>query len=207
MGKRNRYFGIVCIGMGSVIFAYLLPLLWLYPWKLKDLTESHPIREAGVVVILEGTFYSRIDYAFSIVEKGLSSVIYFPSPVYEQNIAYISEKIDELRPDQECFIGPSESSSTYNEARKTKDFLKEHPEYSDVLLVTSPYHSYRAWWIFSNVLKGYNVISAPVPYEVPWKINGNIDKTHRHVRYAHKERRKFLASYILYGWLFQCYFF
>jgi uncharacterized SAM-binding protein YcdF (DUF218 family) len=55
---------------------------------------------------------------------------------------------------------------TWDEAAKTKNFI-EQKKYSSVLLVTSKYHSRRAYLIFKNALKGKaKVISVPSSHDV-----------------------------------------
>jgi uncharacterized SAM-binding protein YcdF (DUF218 family) len=59
-----------------------------------------------------------------------------------------------------------EVSDTWDEAAETKKFI-EQKKYTSVLLVTSKYHSRRAYLIFKNALKGEaTVISIPSSYDV-----------------------------------------
>jgi len=61
-----------------------------------------------------------------------------------------------------------EASDTWDEATETKNFI-EQKKYASVLLVTSKYHSRRAYLIFKDALKGKaTVISAPSPYDVAY---------------------------------------
>jgi uncharacterized SAM-binding protein YcdF (DUF218 family) len=58
-----------------------------------------------------------------------------------------------------------EVSDTWDEAAETKKFI-EQKKYASVLLVTSKYHSRRAFLIFKDALKGKaTVISTPSPYD------------------------------------------
>ena len=151
---------------------------------------------------LEGTYYSRIDRALELYLDGYAPRIYYPSPSYEVNIEYVNKKMGELELSGSLVMGDSQAASTLQEAFAVKRFLANNPS-ETVLLVTSPYHSYRAWWVFRNVLRGVEVVSVPSRYPTEWKTDGAADPEHRHVRYAPGEKKKFAASYILYGLLFQ----
>ena len=61
-----------------------------------------------------------------------------------------------------------EVTNTWDEAQETKNFI-EQKKYTSVLLVTSKYHSRRAYLIFKDALKGKaTVISSPSPYDVSY---------------------------------------
>jgi uncharacterized SAM-binding protein YcdF (DUF218 family) len=69
-----------------------------------------------------------------------------------------------------------EVTNTWDEAQEVRNFVEKRG-YTTVLLVTSKYHSRRAYLIFKDALKGQaTVISVPTPYdasdpEVWWKRN------------------------------------
>jgi uncharacterized SAM-binding protein YcdF (DUF218 family) len=199
VGKIIAY---IVLGLGTAVFFYLLPLAWLYPWNLKDLIKRDAPKKGDVIVILEGAYYSRIDRALELYRKGYAPLLYYPSPSYDVNIEYIRQKTAELGIGDACIMGTAQADSTFREALAVKRFLGKRPA-ETVLLVTSPYHSYRAWWVFSNVLRGVEIVSVPSHYPTEWKTDGTVDPEHRHARYAPGEKKKFAASYILYGLLFQ----
>ncbi len=60
---------------------------------------------------------------------------------------------------------PQEVTSTWDEAQEVGNLI-DHRGYKSVILVTSKYHSRRAYLIFKDALKGKaTVISAPSPYD------------------------------------------
>jgi hypothetical protein len=186
------------IAVITLLILYLLPLIWLFPWTLEKLEKRDIVGKADVIVILEGTIHRRIDHAFELSEQGFASVIYYPNPFYEANRKYFTKRKEETKDSIWAFSGPG-AESTFEEAVKTKKFCLEHG-YNSLILVTSPYHSYRAWWIFRLVMPDIRVISSPAPYEKPWEANGVINEKHRHVRYAVNERVKFFLYYLLFNW-------
>ena len=184
--------------LGAVVFIYCIPLVWLFPWTLHMLEKEGKIQDADLIVILEGTLYKRIDYGITLAEAGYAKTIFFPAPYYDENIEHLDNMRAETKESITWEIGNG-ASSTFEEAIQTKKFLQGR-NIDSLLLVTSPYHSYRAWWLFQKILPDTDIVSAPVPYDKPWLEDGEIDKTHRHYRYAWKERLKFVYSYLAYGW-------
>lgn len=69
-----------------------------------------------------------------------------------------------------------------------------------LLLVTSPYHSYRAWWIFQKVLPAIEIISTPVPFDKNWFSLEELERGSKAEEVFRREQMKFLAYYLLYGW-------
>jgi uncharacterized SAM-binding protein YcdF (DUF218 family) len=60
---------------------------------------------------------------------------------------------------------PQEVTNTWDEALEVRNFI-EQKQYKSVVLVTSKYHSRRAYLIFKDALKGKaTVISVPSPYD------------------------------------------
>ena len=68
-------------------------------------------------------------------------------------------------PEQRLIILPQRVNSTYDEAVAVRGFV-ETAGIRRVLVVTSPYHSRRALWVFRRVLAGVEVgIDSPLPGE------------------------------------------
>jgi uncharacterized SAM-binding protein YcdF (DUF218 family) len=58
-----------------------------------------------------------------------------------------------------------EATDTWDEAQEVENFV-EQKKYTSILLVTSKYHSRRAYLIFKDALKGRaTIISSPSPYD------------------------------------------
>ncbi len=182
----------------ALFLLMVIPLLLMFPWTLEKLEKRDIVKPADVIVILEGSIHERIRHAFELAENGYASVLYYPNPFYEQNRDYLRTRTEETKGTLQVVTGPG-ADSTYEEAVLTREFCDSRG-YTSLLLVTSPYHSYRAWWVFRRVMPEREIISAPVPYKRSWKGEEGIDVEHRHVRFADSERKKFLFYYILYGW-------
>ena len=93
-------------------------------------------------------------------------------------------------------IGPA---STYEEALKTREWVKKY-NLKSLLLVTSSYHSYRAWWIFQKVLSGVEVYSVPVPFGQDWYAPDKVAAGNDYDEVFKEEQRKFAFYYFCYGW-------
>jgi uncharacterized SAM-binding protein YcdF (DUF218 family) len=172
------------------ILAVVIPFLNAFPWTLEKLEKRDIVKPVDVIVILEGSIHERIRHAFDLAESGYAEVLYYPNPFYEQNRDYLRARTEEAGDTLQVFTGPG-ADSTYEEAVLTVEFCRERG-YTSLILVTSAFHSYRAWWVFHRVMPGMEIISAPVPYKRPWKREEGIDNDHRHVRFADSERKKFL---------------
>jgi uncharacterized SAM-binding protein YcdF (DUF218 family) len=115
--------------------------------------------------------------------KGLAKKIFIPRMERmdgHEDIKQLGIKIPENRelvigileglgvPADAIATSEKEVTNTWYEAQETKNFI-EQKKYTSVLLVTSKYHSRRAYLIFKDALKGKaTVISSPSPYDVSY---------------------------------------
>ena len=153
---------------------------------------------ADAVVILEGEYDIRIDYALDLVDKEFTRLILYPALNLGRNKARINEWLQK-HSNEITFLHDSGASSTYEEAIRTRAYCREYGVQS-LLLVTSTYHSYRAWWIFKKVLPGVKVISAPIPDESDWFKPEEAIKESFAREVFRREQFKFAVYYFLYGW-------
>ena len=149
------------------------------------------LESCELIVFLGGTYYERINYAFELAEKGYAKIIFSPNVAYEQSQAHLKQKLEQISTDISYFQGTG-ASSTYEEALATKEFIKQK-QIKSFILVTSPYHSYRAQWIFKKVMPDVKIFSAPSNLE-----NANLNEQLE--SYYPKEKHKFLLYYIMYSW-------
>jgi len=200
-GRVPRFLRFLGLGIGLLLLAYVGRFLFLFPWSPQALIFRDELEPADLIVVLEGEYEFRLQYAFFLAEDGYANRIY--SPGYDRN-----EKKEELikrlleqstAPIQMFF--DTDASSTYEEALRVREFTEEH-DIRSILLVTSNYHSLRSHWIFEKVLSGVKVISAPLPPEDNWFDPDEVEWgsfAHEIYRY---EQLKVAAYYFAYGWRF-----
>lgn len=182
----------------TCIVVFLVNLLIIYPWKSEQIVYTEELNNAELIVVLDGEYYVRVDYAFKLIEQGYSNMLYYPSLGYKQTREHIEERLPDLEEKLSFYEGEG-ADSTYEEALLTKGFIQEH-SIDSILLVTSPYHSYRAHWIFTKVIPEANIISATVPFEDNWFNLEIIKESEVAKRIIRSEQLKFIAYYMLYGW-------
>lgn len=194
----RKLFLFLTLGFITLIIFFIINLLLIYPWNPEQIVYSEELSKADLVVVLDGEYYARIDYAFKLVEDGYSNKIFYPNLSYKQTRERIGEKLSDFGNKLTFFEGDG-GQSTYEEALLTKIFCKNH-NIKSILLVTSPYHSYRAHWIFSKVIPEVNIIAATVPFEDNWFNLDIIEENEEAKRLVKSEQDKFFAYYLLYGW-------
>lgn len=183
---------------GALFIVIIIRLLVYYPYTPEDIVCARAPEKADAIVFLEGEHYIRIDRSFDLAEKGYADVIFCPGLLLKRNIDYIQQRLVEAGDSLEYLEGGG-SSSTYGDAIETRRFIKGK-SIESILLVTSPYHSYRAWWVFSKVLHDVEVISVPVPFENNWFKLEDVVKGSFQYKVYRREQIKFALSFLLYGW-------
>ncbi len=158
---------VLCI----LIFIWIAWLLIIFPWTPERLAYRKAPESADLMVVLDGETYVRIDHAFDLIEQGFAESLFVPGLKKMSSRKRIGERIEELgRPIR--FGEGRGVTSTYEEALETKHFINHdlpaEQKIRTILLVTSPYHSYRAWWIFQKVLPQIKIVPTPVPFEKNW---------------------------------------
>jgi uncharacterized SAM-binding protein YcdF (DUF218 family) len=173
-------------------------LLSSFPYRPEDIVYARDPVNADIIVFLEGEHYIRIDHALHLAEQGFAGTVFCPGLLLSRNIAYLQERLAGDKVDVKYYEGGG-ASSTYGEAIATRRFLKNFPVDS-LLLVTSPYHSYRAWWTFQTVLGDVEVIPVPVPFEKNWFKLEDVVAGSFSYKVFRREQRKYAVSFLLYGW-------
>ena len=189
--------------LSVLIFIWIARLLIIFPWTPERLPYSKEPKHADLMVVLDGETYVRIDHAFDLIEQGFAESLFVPGLKKMGSRERIRERTKGLgRPIQ--FKEGRGVTSTYEEALETKHFINhELPaerKISTILLVTSPYHSFRAWWIFQKVLPQIKIVPTPVPFEKNWFSPDKVKQGSKAEEIYKKEQKKFLAYYLLYSW-------
>ncbi len=169
----------------------------IFPWTPEQLIVSDVLQAADLIVFLDGTYYERMDRAFTLAEQGFARYIFTAGFRYRQSREHLADKLLEIPSSVRFYLGGG-ATSTYEEALETRRFV-ERNEYRSLILVTTFHHSHRAAWTFRRVMPNVRIVSSPV-MPAPGEL-----ESQRHVsgsrlmRYFRLERRKFLAYFLLYG--------
>jgi len=143
----------------------LLPLLAAGAAQL--LVVRAPLASADAIVVLSGsaTFRERAQHAAALFNEGRAPRIVLTndrllsnwSPEEQRNPYFYERSRDELRragvPDDKISVIMDPIRSTYDEAVVLKKFAEAN-HLSSLLVVTSAFHSRRAFWTFSRVFEG-----------------------------------------------------
>jgi uncharacterized SAM-binding protein YcdF (DUF218 family) len=178
---------IISGGLLFIVLIYATLLYLAYPKTPEALIKEDPIESSDVIVFLGGES-NRFDYALELFHKGYSSMLYSPGGEYPRMIQHIHEQTDHLK-GAILVMSDIVAKNTYDEAINTSKFMRNH-HLKSIILVTSSYHTYRARWIFKQVLPNVRILATGVPY----------DKSTPSDAVFNLERSKFLGYYILYSW-------
>ena len=152
----------------TVVAVTTLALLPLLAWIAAQLLVVHtPITNADAIVVLSGsaTFRERARHAATLYNEGRAPRIVLTndhlksgwSPEEQRNPYYYERSRDELRragvPLEKIAVIMVPITSTYDEAVLVKEY-SEANHLSTLLVVTSAYHSRRAFWTFRRVFQG-----------------------------------------------------
>jgi uncharacterized SAM-binding protein YcdF (DUF218 family) len=157
--------------------------LFLVGWTIlaavaaKVLVVSVPLDRADAIVVLSGSkaYKERTAYAASLYRQGVAPLVVLTndgeqgswSNVEERNPFFHELAARELEqhgvPASAIKLWPAQVQGTMDEAFQIREFCRQSGAKS-VLLVTSEYHSRRAYWVFDQVLKDSEVrvgVSSP----------------------------------------------
>jgi uncharacterized SAM-binding protein YcdF (DUF218 family) len=163
MLKFIKLFILVLIFAALVFFGH--PFLLDKAGRL--IYKKDALRPADVIVILAGEDEERVEYGAYLFRKNLAKknrVIMAGGPaVWKYSWAdLMKEHAEYIGIPGKNILLEDKSRSTEEDAKYTKEILSKYG-YKSLILVTSPYHSKRAFTIFQKVMgKDIKVISAPV---------------------------------------------
>ena len=139
---------------------WLIGLLIQFPFSTKKLLKYDKLQKSDLIVFISGN-NERSIYALKLLEQNYSNHLF--SPGGEPEIKTILQKFNNINSKNKLiFDYYNNSDSTFEDAVNTKKYIQDK-DIKTILLVTSPYHSYRAYWIFKKILPDINIISATVP--------------------------------------------
>lgn len=168
-----------------VIFFLLLTTIFSYPYVLRGLGyfliyEQEP-QKADVIVVLNGRDTERSLAAVDLYNQGYAKLMIMAHIVKQSGTdefwkrvgdnfiekIFFQKAIEAMGIPENAFklIGDG-VSSTYDEAKATKRFMRQNG-YKSILLVTSKWHSKRAYLTFKSAFKndGIKVIVHPSKYD------------------------------------------
>lgn len=139
------------------------------------------LAHADAIVVLAGssTYLERVRFAARLLENGRASSIVLTndgqlsgwSAVKERNLFFFERSVEELRrlgvPDKLITAIPRPVSSTYDEAIVVREYAQAN-RLRSILVITAPYQSRRALWVFQQTFQGSGVtigLDSPPPGE------------------------------------------
>lgn len=142
--------------------------------------EDRP-QKADLIVCLSGSWADRTLAAADLYRAGWGRRVFLfreEKPVGYEQLLQRGIRLPETRdlarqillhsglPRSAIFSGERESTSTYDEACQIREFLRRRPS-SSLILVTSKFHSKRAYLIFRSQLNdpGVRILSLPTSYD------------------------------------------
>ncbi|MFN2531063.1 MAG: YdcF family protein [Pyrinomonadaceae bacterium] len=142
-------------------------LLWVIcaPFLARFLVVQHSLEQPDVLLVLSGSsvYRARTQTAASIFLTGRGKRIVITNDYQrggwsqkdERNPFFYERELDELAragvPREDIDLLAEPVNSTYQEAVALRRYIAKYPVKS-VLIVTSPYHSRRAYWTFRRML-------------------------------------------------------
>lgn len=129
--------------------------------------KNDGLSHADVIVVLSGEETERVEYGVKLFKEGWTRkgrIIMTGGPgVWKYSWASLMKKYAEhLGISGDVILLADKARSTEEEAKDTKEILIKHG-YKSIILVTSPYHSKRAYKIFQEIMsKEIIIISTPV---------------------------------------------
>ena len=167
--------------------AVLLFLVWsILAWgAAKALVVRAEMQHADALVVLAGsaTYVERTQRAAQLFARGSAGKIVLTndnlsggwSVAQQRNPLFVELAAEELKrqgvPADKIEIVPGVVLSTYDEITRLRDYSIEHGLRS-ILVVTSAYHSRRAWWTLRHVFRGSDIAigleTAAPGQQSPW---------------------------------------
>lgn len=132
----------------------------------KYLYYKDELKPVDVIVVLSGEETERVEYGVKLFKEGWARkdrMILSGGPAVWKHTwaSLMQEHAIYLGVPKKAIILEDKSRSTEEKARFTREILKRYG-YTSIILVTSPYHSKRAFKIFKKIIGNeIKIISAP----------------------------------------------
>lgn len=153
------------------------------PWLGEALVAKDEPESADLIVVLMGGGLNRVFAAVDLYKEGYSHRIVMVSS-YQSGYDEASEwgitvpretDIDKSAAIQlgvaaeDIIILPADASSTLDEAKAIREYLRNHTNVDTLIIATSPSHSARAQatmkWALDSLNREVKIISCPSPYD------------------------------------------
>ncbi len=131
------------------------------------LIVADPIQEVDAVVVLSGDDGDRLELAIEMHEQGLAPNLVITNVEDSINQRLAAEAQAGGFPSNAIFITKLEVDSTVDEALAVRE-LASQKGWTTLMVVTDPYHSFRARFIFRRELRGSGVAIAVRPVAGHW---------------------------------------
>jgi uncharacterized SAM-binding protein YcdF (DUF218 family) len=167
-----------------LVIVIILLLLGVFLFNAGSLlVESVEPKASDLIVVLMGSGPDRVLFGVDLYKQGFAEQI-----VMAENKQTGYEHLESLGvsiprdPELAALVGiqlgmpaeafvilPGDAGSTQDEALIVTDYLESHPEYEQLILVTSRYHSARSAcifrWAVGHLDREVDVLSCPTPYD------------------------------------------
>lgn len=131
------------------------------------LIVADPIEAVDAVVVLSGDDGDRLALALEMHEKGYVSNLVITNVTRAASKRLADEAEQGGFPKEKIFITRSQVESTLDEALAVRELALEK-NWSNLMVVTDPYHSFRARFIFRRELRGSGIEIAIRPVVGHW---------------------------------------
>lgn len=156
--------------LAFAVLAVVGRLFWL-PLLGRFLVVADSLRPSDAVVALAGGGPERIGHAAAIFHQGYAPrLVVTQMPVILPGVRATyaelarQEAIWQGVPEERILVAPGTVESTHDEALALREMAQERG-WSALLVVTDPYHTRRARWIWRDTLRGSGVSVAVRPVE------------------------------------------
>jgi uncharacterized SAM-binding protein YcdF (DUF218 family) len=173
--RQNRR-GRLALRVGVVLIIASFPFSWL---GAKGLIVTRRLERADALVMLSGsaTYIERAQWAARLYKEGRAERIILTndgllggySAEIDRNLFFVELAEAELKragvPADRIEVITRLGANTYDEATFSRDYATRHNVRS-LLIVTSAYHSRRAFWTFERLFHGTHItlgIESPPP--------------------------------------------
>lgn len=163
MKKGILYLFIFCLVFLLFFSSFFLPLAGNF------LVKNDPLGKADIIIVLAGEYGERVRHGVLLYKQGYADKILFSGGSItefpgEKKITWAGQMKNyaiHLGVPENAVILQDESRSTQEDATFSFRILQDS-HLSSAILVTSPYHSRRAFNIFKPVFKDIKIRSVPV---------------------------------------------
>jgi len=150
--KDKKGFLLGCLGALALVLLIYLGLVLVGA----VLIVADPIEPVDAVVVLSGDDGDRLALAIEMHERGLAPSLVITDTSRQANRLLIQEAEAGGFPEDEIYVTDIQVGSTVDEARAVRAFAQDRG-WDSLMVVTDPYHSFRARFIFRRELRGSGI--------------------------------------------------